>query len=114
MQHEQDLIRIRHILDAAQEIVQYTVGKTRDDLETDRPLQHLLLHNIAIIGEAASKIDTEFRSQYPEFPWPQMIGIRNRVVHAYFDINLNIIWQTATQNLPPIIPLLKKLLEERN
>jgi len=65
---------------------------------------------IEIIGEAASKVSTDGRSALPEIRWDDIIGMRNRLIHAYYDINRDIVWETATQNLPPLIRQLERAL----
>jgi uncharacterized protein with HEPN domain len=98
------------MLDAALEIQQYMQSSTRDDLNRDRKLVHSLVRLLEIIGEAASQVSEGLRESTPEVPWPVIIGMRNRLVHAYFSINLSIVWSTSTQDIPPLIAELKRLL----
>ena len=79
----------------------YVHGRSRSDLESERPLQHLLIRNLEILGEAASRVSGAFREVHPEVPWRDLVDMRNKLIHAYFDINLNIIWGTIEQDLPP-------------
>ena len=65
---------------------------------------------IEIVGEAASKISEECREDFPQIPWTNIIGMRNRLIHAYFDLNLDILWKTITEDLPPLIAELEKIL----
>ena len=106
-----DQIRLRHMLDAAHEAVAFTQGRKRADLDTDRMLALSLVKEIEIIGEAANQIAETSREQLPEIPWADIIGMRNRLVHAYFDINLEILWQTVEQDLPPLIRALERVLK---
>jgi len=106
----EDQVRLRHMLDAALEIQQYMQSSTRDDLNRDRKLVHSLVRLLEIIGEAASQVSEGLRESTPEVPWPVIIGMRNRLVHAYFSINLSIVWSTSTQDIPPLIAELKRLL----
>lgn len=87
-----DAIRLRHMLDAAREAVSFIHGRTRDDLDLDRQLVLALVKSIEIVGEAASRVTESSRQDLPQIPWDQIIGMRNRLVHAYFDINLDILW----------------------
>lgn len=98
-----DRIRLLHMLDAAQEAVLFAQGRSRADLDSDRKLVLALVKEIEIIGEAASQISESTRHQWPAIPWVDIIGMRNRLVHAYFDINLDILWQTIQHDLPPLI-----------
>ena len=111
MLQEPDSIRMRHMLDAAKEAALFAVGRTREDLNTDRQLTHSLVHCVEIIGEAASKVSPGCRSSHPEIPWSRIVGMRNRLIHAYFDINLSILWRTVREELPSLIVLLKKIVE---
>ncbi len=99
------------MLEAAREALGYVEGRTRSDLDGNRPLQHCLIRCIEIMGEAASRITSEFRLAHPEIPWRLPIAMRNRLVHAYFDINLDILWQTADAELPALVKILEPLLK---
>ena len=105
-----DEIRLRHMLDAAREAVSFTLGRTRSDLENDRQLVLALVKDIEIVGEAGTRITETTREQLPTIPWEEIIGMRNRLVHAYFSINLDIVWQTVGEDLPKLIALLEPLV----
>lgn len=111
--HKNDAIRLRHMLDAAREALSFAAGKTRSDLDADRMLVLSLVKSIEIIGEAASKVSPECRSELPAISWTDVIAMRNRLIHAYFDINLDIVWQTVKEELPPLIIELEKVLSSR-
>jgi uncharacterized protein with HEPN domain len=100
------------MLDAAQEARAFAHNRRRDELAQDRQLTLALVKTIEIIGEAASQITFEVRQQHPEIPWPSIIAMRNRLVHAYFDIDLDRVWDTLTDDLPPLTALVEKILEE--
>ena len=80
-----DLVRLRHMLDAAQEAIEFVKDKHREDLDNDRKLTLALVKDLEIIGEAAYQITEETRRALPEIPWEDIIGMRHRLVHAYFD-----------------------------
>jgi uncharacterized protein with HEPN domain len=105
-----DSVRMRHMLDAAEEAVFFVKNKTRKSLGKDRKLILALVKSIEIIGEAASKVTIKSQEKSPEIPWINIIGMRNRLIHAYFDINLDILWKTITEDLPPLIAKLKRIL----
>jgi len=69
--------------------------------------------DIEIIGEAANQVSEEARTQFPDIPWADITGMRHRLVHAYFDINLEILWRTVQQDLPPLLVALEKALDEK-
>jgi uncharacterized protein with HEPN domain len=98
-----DLIRLRHMLDAVVEAVSFSKSNTRRSLNTDRKLVLALIKSIEIIGEAASKVTAENRELLPQLPWPIIIGMRNRLIHAYYEINLDILWKTVKKDLPPVV-----------
>jgi uncharacterized protein with HEPN domain len=71
---------------------------------------HSLVRLFEIIGEAANQVSEELRDNVPEIPWPVLIGMRNRLIHAYFSINLDVVWSTSTEDVPSLITELKRLL----
>lgn len=105
-----DIVRLRHMVDAANEALSFIADKSRSELEKDRALALALVKSIEIFGEAASKVSRELRSESPEVPWANIIAMRNRLIHSYFDVNLDIVWQTVTEELPPVITRLQELL----
>lgn len=108
--NETDRIRLRHMLDAAQEVIAFTSGETRASLDQDIKLVRALSMSLGIIGEAAAQISMELRDAHPQIPWRQMIGMRNFLIHVYFNVDLDILWNTATQAVPALVPELQKLL----
>ena len=105
-----DIIRLRHMLDAAREAVSFVAGKSRQELDDNRILVLSTVKDIEILGEAASKVSEEGRDACPEIPWRDIVAMRNRLIHGYFDINLDIVWHTVTEELPPIIRQLEMIL----
>jgi uncharacterized protein with HEPN domain len=108
MQH--DLIRARHMLVAAKEAMEFAAGKTPKNLEKDRMRVLAIIKSIEIVGEAASKVTEEFKSENKYIPWNDIISMRNRLIHAYFDVNLDIVWQTIKKDLPDLIKALEKII----
>ena len=105
-----DFVRIHHMLDAAMEILEFSKGKNREDLDSDRKLNLSLVHLLEIIGEAAVGVTKEFRDQYPEIPWKVIVGMRNRLIHGYFDIDLDIVWKTVNEEIPFLVEELEKII----
>jgi uncharacterized protein with HEPN domain len=106
-----DLVRLRHMLDAASEAVSFLAGNSRSDLDTNRMLVLSLVKDIEMIGEAASKVSLETRKECAKIPWLDIVDMRNHLIHAYFNVDLNIVWDTITTDLPPLIKELEKILE---
>lgn len=102
--------RVRHMLEAALKAAEFSKGRNRSDLDADEKLMLSLVHLLEILGEAAGKVSEDFRRRHPEIPWSRVSGIRNRLIHGYFDVDLDIVWQTVTDRLPEFIPHLRKLL----
>ncbi|HBL10147.1 MAG TPA: hypothetical protein DD379_01685, partial [Cyanobacteria bacterium UBA11162] len=107
-----DLTRLHHIQDAAREALIFMSGKRREDLANDRMLMLAVVKDLEIIGEAAGRISAECRARYPGIPWVDMIGMRNRLTHAYFSINLDVIWDTVTNDLAPLVEQLERVIQE--
>ena len=107
-----DITRIRYIIDASEKALKITQGRSRSDLEQDDILGLALVRLLEIVGEAAWGVSEPLRSQYPEIPWRYMNGMRNRLIHGYFDVNLDIVWETVSTQLPPLIPQLRRLLDK--
>ena len=112
--NESDQNRLRHMLDAAREAIAFTHGKTREDLVHERMLLLSLVKEIEIIGEAASKISLEGRSEAADIPWGKVTAMRNQLTHRYFQWDLDAIWSTVTTNVPALIRELEKLLPDEN
>ena len=108
MQH--DLIRVRHMLAAAKEAMEFAAGKTRMDLEKDRLHMLAIIKSIEIIGEAASKVTETFKTENSNIPWNDITNMRNRLIHAYFDVNLDIVWQTVKTDIPVLIKALEEII----
>jgi uncharacterized protein with HEPN domain len=103
----EDAVRIRHMLDAAELAQRFIAGRVRSDLDADDMLLFALVRAIEVIGEAASRVTPETRAALPEIPWVAITGMRNRLIHAYFDIDRDILWKTAAEEIPELIELLK-------
>ena len=97
------------MLDASNEVLSFAQGKDRSALDTDRKLTLAIIKSIEIVGEAASKISQECRVEFPQIPWANIITMRNRLIHAYFEIDLDILWETITEDIPPLIEELEKI-----
>ena len=95
---------------AARKVQSFAAGVTQGQFEKDEVLQNAVLHMIQIIGEAASKISPVFREAHPEIPWPQIIGMRHRLVHNYLHIDLSRVWQVIERDIPALIPLVEPLV----
>ena len=104
-----DEIRLRHMIEAAREAVSFARSRVRADLEIDRQLALSLVKAIEIVGEAAAQIAESTRTELADIPWTKIVAMRNRLVHGYFNINLDVVWQTVQEDLPTLISKLELL-----
>jgi uncharacterized protein with HEPN domain len=106
---EPDNIRLRHMLDAARAALAFAAGRSRADLAADLMLQFALVRALEIVGEAAARLSEPTRAAHPEIPWGAIIGMRNRLVHGYFDVDLEIVWRTTIESLPSLVAALESI-----
>lgn len=109
---ENDRQRLGHIVKACEEIFAYSQDKTPADVLQDRPIQTLLIYNLQIVGEAASRLSEEFKRSHPEVPWAKMISMRHRMVHDYLRVDLDIVLTTVGLRLPEVLAGVKAILKE--
>ncbi len=102
----EDLVRLRHMLDAAKDALSFAQDRRRSELEGNKLLLFALVKAIEIIGEAASKLTPECKDGIPDIPWGAVITMRHRLIHAYADINRDTVWNTIQEDLPPLIQVL--------
>jgi len=102
-----DQARIEHMLEAARRVRSATDPLTRSQLEADDLRTLGIIKCIEIIGEAAAHVDAETQKRFPHIPWPQVVGMRNRLVHGYFSIDMDQVWKTITEDSPQLIEWLE-------
>lgn len=107
---ENDPIRLRHMLDAARTIQEFSTGKSRLDLEADRMFSLAVVRLLEILGEASAHVADETRTRYPAIEWRRISDMRNRVIHAYFDVEGDIVWDSIVTYIPPLIAELEAIL----
>jgi len=104
-------IRITDILQAIEEILGLTEGMTAARFSQDNRTVKAVLYNFAVIGEAARHVPLEVREAWPTLPWREMSDMRNVVIHEYFGVDPEILWETIRQELSPLIPQLQEMLK---
>lgn len=87
-------------------------NRNREDLDNEQMLSLALVRLIEIIGEAANNISPYCQNSYPQIPWREIIGMRNRIVHAYFDVDLNVIWQVIKSDLPELLRWVNQAIQD--
>jgi len=105
-----DKTRLGHMRDAAREAMEMARGQQRSSLDTDRKLCLSLVHLLEVIGEAAKGISPTFRQEHPDLPWKKTARMRDRLIHGYFDANLDIVWRTVTEDLPGLVVRLEEIM----
>lgn len=106
-----DRWRVGHMIEAADQALSFSQGRSRADLDSDAMLRMALTRAVEIVGEAAAQVSEAGRQELTGVPWAQIVGMRNRLVHAYFDINRNILWDTVQIALPPLLERLRAGVE---
>ena len=113
MSRHDPFVRVHHMLDHAREATEMARYRSRADLDTDRMLNLALVRLMEIVGEAASRVPEDFRSRYPQVSWRDVADLRNRLAHGYSTIDFDILWAIIQNDLPPLIAMLEKIVEER-
>jgi uncharacterized protein with HEPN domain len=111
MQHD-DIAYLGHMRDNAEKVRELLTGRTRASFDADEVRQLAVTHLIQRIGEAAGRISAPYRQQHDEIPWKLIVGMRHRVVHDYLHVNLDVVWEAATHDVPALIAVLRRLLPD--
>ena len=112
MKKRNDAVYLSHILDAINQIEIYTANLSYDKFLQDRLVQDGVVRQLEIIGEASRNLSDDFRARYPDQPWAQIIALRNRLIHAYFDVNLGLVWEIIKNDIPPLKQRIARWLEQ--
>lgn len=112
MPKQQAHLYIQDILDCIQAIAEYIKGMEYDDLLDDRKTVDAVVRNLEIIGEAANQMPKEIKNKHTDIPWGKMISMRNKVIHEYSGIDLQILWQTIKEDLPNLKVQIEKIRQE--
>jgi len=110
---ERDLIDfLKDILESIEKIEKFTKGFNFDEFSKDDKTTYAVIRALEIIGEATKNLPDSLKEQYPEVPWRKMAGTRDKVIHGYFVVDLEVIWKTVTKNIPILKPLIEEILDE--
>jgi uncharacterized protein with HEPN domain len=107
----EDHVRLLHMAEALETVQRFVVGRTRSDLDTDDMFRLALTRAIEVVGEAASRVTMGTQQNHPQVPWRALAGMRNRLIHAYFDVDRNIVWTTATNDVPDLLVQVRAILD---
>lgn len=108
---QDDPIRLRHILDSTERALRIASRHRREDLDSDEEFELALTKAIEVIGEAASRVSDECRARNPQVPWLDIVAMRHRLVHGYYEVNLDILWNTVAVDLPPLLSEIRGAIE---
>lgn len=103
---------LQDILESSEKIQQYIAHMTFDEFVSNSMAVDAVIRNFEVIGEAAAHVPDDIRAAYPEVPWYEMKGMRNIVAHEYFSVDLKIVWKTARQSLPPLMMMIKQVVND--
>ena len=112
MPAHEDAVRIRHMLDAARKALAYSQGRNREDLDSDELLALALVRLLEVIGEAAKGLSSPLRESHPDIAWSAIAGTRDRLIHGYFDVDLDVVWAILRSDLPTLIARLEAILPD--
>lgn len=112
MKRRDDRVYLRDILDCIAQIESYLAGVNYESFCQDTMRRDAIVRRIEIIGEAARQLSSNFRDQHSEIPWSDVVGMRNKIIHDYFDVDWQTVWDTAIDDLPPLKDAVTRILEE--
>jgi uncharacterized protein with HEPN domain len=107
-----DLVYVQHMVAAAKQLSEYAAGRSRPDLDREPLLRDGFIRQLQVIGEAASRLSDVFRREHREVPWLDIVGMRHRLIHGYFKVNLDLAWETAVRDVPALLRILLPLLDQ--
>ena len=110
MSQHDDRMNLKHMLEHSGEIISLTKACSRSDIDENRMLNLSLVRLLEIVGEAAGRISQETRDSYPEIAWKQIIGMRNKLIHGYDEVDFDILWKIVKEDIPSLINELELIL----
>ena len=107
-----EFLYLRHVLDAINTIEEYLQGVDEEHFKATRLLQDGTIREIEIIGEAVKNVSKDIRKSYPEVPWQDIAGMRDKLIHGYFGVDIEKVWDTAKEDLPVLKEQMKGILKD--
>lgn len=103
---------LQDMIDSINDIESFIRNMGFEEFKTDRKTINAVVRSIEIIGEAAKRVPSSLRGKYKMMPWKEMIGMRDKLIHAYFGVDTEILWKTVKDDIPPLKPLIQRTLED--
>ena len=103
---------IKDMLESAEKAIAFVGDMSYEEFSEDDKTTYAVVRAIEIIGEAAKKVPKDLRDSYPEIPWREITGTRDKLVHEYFGVNLAVVWRTVQEDLPPLVDQLRSILDD--
>lgn len=112
MSNRRDRDYLNDILEGIERVAEYICGLSRDEFMQDRKTIDAVVRNLEVVGEATKGLSMGLRDRRPEVPWKSLAGVRDKLIHHYFGLNYDIIWTIAAEQFPPLLPLIRAIVEE--
>ena len=110
-----DLVYLKHIEEFCEDLQSYLYEiKDFEEFKNSKLYQDAIIRKLEVIGEASNNISKELKGEYNEVPWAEMKGIRNRLIHAYFGVNLNIVWEVLITEIPKLHKQINQIIKDKN
>lgn len=113
MKERDDTVYLRHILEGIERIERYTASLGEEDFKHDELRQDGVIRQLSIIGEAVKQLSEDVREDHPSVPWKDIAGMRDKLIHDYFGVDLEAVWDTVTKDLKPLKKVVKRILSQR-
>lgn len=107
-----DRTYLRHILEALTDVSAFLDGMMFAEFKEDQKTINAVIRSLEIVGEATTHLSDRFRNEYPDFPYREIVSMRNKLIHEYFGVKKDVVWKTCQEDIPPLKAIIEKILEE--
>jgi len=110
---KEDIVYLKHILDAISQIEEYVGDVEYEDFMLNRLIQDGVIRQLEILGEATKRLSNEIREKYPDVPWKDMAGMRDKLIHGYFGVDITAVWDTVKKDIPSLKNEIENIVKEQ-